>query len=299
MRVRDDRYDDLERRTLLLREVLVPVVDVPAEPNRRERLRAQTLLEIKEHALAQVAEGGADALSLNAVARAMRMSGPAIYRYFSSREELLTTLVAEASDDLADALQATSAAAAHQPPPQRVRAIAAAYRHWAIGHPHRYRLVFASRYGSGLLAPDRTIPAAHRSMTVFLEAIAALGSGRGPTPSDELTGQLYEWAGRRSGSADLPAEALQMSVLAWTRLHGLVSLEIEGAFAAMELDPSRLFDAELDYLVGRPQADMPALRASTATAAAASADEPVERLPATAPGPGRRRRPTSVTSTAP
>ncbi|MBV9196372.1 MAG: helix-turn-helix transcriptional regulator, partial [Solirubrobacterales bacterium] len=56
-------------------------------PSRRERLRAQTLAEIREHAYAQIAQGGPAALSLNGIAKAMGMSGPALYRYFSSRDE--------------------------------------------------------------------------------------------------------------------------------------------------------------------------------------------------------------------
>src|SRR5439155_13755155 len=48
-------------------------------PSRRERLRAQTLAEIREHAYAQIAQGGPTALSLNGIAKAMGMSGPALY----------------------------------------------------------------------------------------------------------------------------------------------------------------------------------------------------------------------------
>ncbi len=226
---------------------------VTQDGTRRERLRAQTLLEIKEHALAQVAEGGPEALSLNAVARAMRMSGPAIYRYFSSKDELLSVLVAEGWDELADSLQRAADAAQGDSPEVRLRAVAGAYRDWALAHPHRYRLVFASRYGSGVLSPERTIPAAHRNMAVLTEAVAALDPvAAGETVlAPELADQLQQWAQTRPGTADRPTATLQLSVLAWTRLHGLVSLEIEGAFAAMGIDPALLFAAELDHLVGR------------------------------------------------
>ena len=79
-----------------------------AEGTRRERLRAQTLAEIREHALAQLAQGGPEALSLNAIARTMRMSGPALYRYFASREDLLVALVTDSYDDLASAVEAAA-----------------------------------------------------------------------------------------------------------------------------------------------------------------------------------------------
>ncbi len=97
---------------------------MPPAPSRRARLREQTLAEIKEHALAQVAEAGAEALSLNAIGRAMGMSGPALYRYFASRDALLAALVADAYDDLADALEQAAAGArrrAPAAPPRRPR----------------------------------------------------------------------------------------------------------------------------------------------------------------------------------
>jgi AcrR family transcriptional regulator len=228
---------------------------VPDPPvlTRRERLRAQTLGEIKHHALAQVVEGGPEALSLSAIERAMGMSGPALYRYFASREDLLAALVADSYDDLADTLQAAAEAARRRAPEARLRALATAYRGWALAHPHRYRLVFSSTYGSGHLAPERTVPAAHRSMSLFLDAIAELGprgdpgTGRGTA----LDRQLERWARSRRDGAELPAAVLHLGVVAWTRLHGVVSLEIEGALASMELDAERLYEAEVDHLVAQ------------------------------------------------
>ena len=73
-------------------------------PSRRERLRAQTLAEIRKHGFAQLAEGGPAALSLTGIAKAMGMSGPALYRYFASRDDLLVALVEESYEDLAGTL---------------------------------------------------------------------------------------------------------------------------------------------------------------------------------------------------
>ena len=234
---------------------------------RRERLRAQTLAEIREHALAQVAQGGPEALSLNAIARAMQMSGPALYRYFSSRDDLLVALVADSHEDLADTIAAAAegVSALSATRGDRLRAVAAAYRGWALAHPHRYRLVFASRYGSGLLAPDRVVPAATRTMDVLSAAVADLRAAppdaapadtappgtapRGTAPPGSLVDQLERWQESRSGAAVLSPAALHLSVIAWTRLHGLVSLEIEGVFVSMGLDPDLLFDGEVEQVV--------------------------------------------------
>jgi hypothetical protein len=37
-------------------------------------------------------------------------------------------------------------------------------------------------------------------------------------------------------------------VLIWSRLHGLVSLEIAGNFASMGIDPGQVFEAQLGTL---------------------------------------------------
>ena len=234
---------------------------------RRERLRAQTLAEIRQHALTQVAQGGPEALSLNAIARTMRMSGPALYRYFASREDLLVALVADSYDDLAGTVEAACEGASTDPPTEgdHLRAVAAAYRGWALAHPHRYRLIFASRYGSGLLAPDSVLPAATRTMNAMSAAVAELraapqdaapqeATAQQPAPamaapSRPLAEQLTRWQQSRAGSSPLPPAALHLSVVAWTRLHGMVSLEIEGTFVSMGLDADQLFASEVQHLV--------------------------------------------------
>lgn len=222
-----------------------------AAPTRRERLRAQTLAEIKQHAVAQIAENGVEALSLMGVARAMGMSGPALYRYFASRDDLLAALVAEAWNDLAGSLEEASHAARRRTPAARFRAVCDAYRAWALEQPHRYRLALETDYGSGRFAPETTLPAAGRAMAVVLDAVADLG----PLPATRkgairaLDTQLELWIRTRVMRADLPPAALEMAVLAWTRMHGITSLELVGVFESMGLDPALLHRAEVDLLL--------------------------------------------------
>lgn len=216
----------------------------------RARLRAMTLEEIKKHAYAQIAEGGPGALSLNAIAKAMGMSGPAIYRYFASREDVMATLVTESFEDLADTMTAVAADAAGQAPERRLRAVAHAFRSWGLAAPHRYRLVFGSTYGTGELDPDRIIPAATRSMTALLTALGELdGSPPAVLKDRALARQLQKWGARQNTDTVLAPGDLLLGMLAWTRLHGIVSLEIEGFFDQVGVDPSRLYDNEIDHLV--------------------------------------------------
>ncbi len=225
----------------------------PVVPSRRARLRAQTLAEIKEHALAQVAEAGADALSLSAIARAMGMSGPALYRYFASRDALLAVLVADAYGDLADALEQAAAGARRRAPAARVRAVCDAYRDWALAQPHRYRLALGTSYGSGRFAPETTLPATGRSMVVLVDALAGLG----PLPAERpgairaLDRQIERWQRGREMHTELPPAVLELAIRTWTRLHGVVSLELEGVFEAMALDPALLHRAEVEHVLAQ------------------------------------------------
>ena len=221
-------------------------------PSRRDRLRAQTLAEIREHGFAQLAEGGPAALSLTGIAKAMGMSGPALYRYFASRDDLLVALVEESYEDLADTLTEVAYRTRSGTPEERLRAALNGTRQWALSQPHRYRLVFGSSYGSGELDPERIIPPAQRAMEIVLAALSELGPAeRAATVSDsELRRELVHWG---NGSEDSPHDprVLFLGLLAWTRIHGVISLEIEGFFEQIGIDPARIFKAEVDHLVAQ------------------------------------------------
>ena len=60
---------------------------------RRERYRLDTAAEAKRLAMGQLSNGGVGALSLNAIAREMGMTGPALYRYVGNRDDFLTELI--------------------------------------------------------------------------------------------------------------------------------------------------------------------------------------------------------------
>jgi AcrR family transcriptional regulator len=218
-------------------------------PSRRERLRAQTLAEIREHGLAQIAEGGPRALSLIGIAKAMGMSGPALYRYFASRDDLLMALAEQSWADIADTLTEEAKQAPTATPEERLRAALNGTRQWALRQPHLYRLVFGS-YGSGKLGTDRIIPPAQRTMEIVLAALSELGPAeRAAAVSDsELRREVVDWG---NGSEDSPHDprVLFLGLLAAVRIHGIISLEIEGFFEQVGVDPARLYEAEIDHLV--------------------------------------------------
>ncbi|HEY2237809.1 MAG TPA: TetR/AcrR family transcriptional regulator [Streptosporangiaceae bacterium] len=220
------------------------VDSVAGRPTRRERQRRQTLAEIKTRAVDQVAAGGAESVSLNAIARAMGMSPAALYRYFASRDALLAELVADAYGSLADALTvaASGGGGAHG----ALVAVAHAYRDWALANPNSYLLIFQTRSGSGLeLEPERVVAAAQRSMDVIL---SALGGAAGAELGPELAAQVEAW-GQRSQVPGLAAGQRYLGLLAWTRLHGLISLELGQHLTATGVDPALLYEAEVQSLL--------------------------------------------------
>ncbi|MFH8239548.1 TetR/AcrR family transcriptional regulator [Streptomyces sp. NPDC018321] len=204
----------------------------------RERYRAQVRAEIKEHAREQIATAGASALSLSAIAKRMGMSGPALYRYFAGRDELITELVTDAYRSLADTFRASAASGAD------LAGLAHAMRAWALADPQRYFLVFGTPV-PGYHAPADVTGIASETMAVILDACAALPyEGDGTAAFDAHLEGHRQWADGHPA----PPAALRRALSFWTRLHGVLSLELAGHFTGMSFDPALLFDAELNDL---------------------------------------------------
>ena len=200
---------------------------------RRERLRAATIIEIKEIARRHMAKNGAAALSLRAIAREMGMTSPALYRYFASRDDLVTALIVDAYNALADALEAARDGRAEDDHAERLSAIAYAYRNWALATPQEYALIFGTPIPAYEAPPDVTGPVAARSMMVFLGVLdAAQRSGAADLSdihaafSPALQKQVQPWVDKLNFSGD-PA-LLYLAISNWGMIHGLVSLEIFG-----------------------------------------------------------------------
>ncbi len=225
---------------------------MPDAPNRRERRRAETLAAIKEAAMEQLGDGGAQHVSLNAIGKRLGMTGPAIYRYFGSRDELLASIAVDSYGDLADAIEA-AARRPHRSGGARWHAVATQYRAWALRQPHRYRLVFSTVAGSGELAPQPIIAAASRSMAVLLDSIARATPADPPPVNRTLAGQLRDWQ-RRTDLPDLDDAILLAGLNAWTRLHGVISLELDGHLQSTGVDPQLIYQAEVSAII-RPWTD--------------------------------------------
>ncbi|MEY9877621.1 AcrR family transcriptional regulator [Streptacidiphilus sp. MAP12-33] len=215
----------------------------------RQRYRAQVREEIKQHAWEQVATAGASALSLNAIAKQMGMTGPALYRYFANRDELITELIRDAYRSLADTFRARVEAGGSLPD------LAAALRAWALADPQRYLLIYGTPV-PGYQAPEETTRIAGEVMAAVLDACAAgqlpepPPSPSPPSPSPSASALEAHLADHRAwaGPHPAPAPALRRALAFWSRLHGLLSLELAGHFTGMGFDPALLYAAETEAL---------------------------------------------------
>ncbi|MFF5160963.1 TetR/AcrR family transcriptional regulator [Streptomyces sp. NPDC000348] len=207
----------------------------------RARARIEVTAAIKEEARRQLAEEGAAKLSLRAVARELGMASSALYRYFPSRDDLLTALIIDAYDSLGAAVEAARDAAAGLGPVRRWTAVCEGARGWALGHPHEYALIYGTPV-PGYSAPETTIPAAARAAHVLIgilrDAHQGLGLAKPPLPA-ELRPEAVRMAADLA--PDLPPEVVATMVAAWAQLFGLIGFELFGQFNRVVEDRDTFF----------------------------------------------------------
>ncbi len=143
---------------------------MPPSTGLRARMRAELTNEIKDEARRQLAAEGAPGLSLRAVTRALGMASSAIYRYFPSRDELLTALIVDAYDAIGGAAEEADAHCGRDDYGGRWRAVGLAIRAWAIANPHEYALVYGSPV-PGYRAPEDTVDPASRVTLVLARMV--------------------------------------------------------------------------------------------------------------------------------
>jgi AcrR family transcriptional regulator len=198
-------------------------------PTPRQLARQQNLERIRELALAQLAESGADSLSLRAIARELNLVSSAIYRYYASRDELLTALIVDAYTDLADRMDEAVAAPRRGPRRRWVEACLA-MRAWAVAEPHRWALIYGSTI-PGYAAPPDTIEPAGRVVLALLRPVVESGATprvpERPLPR-ALGGQLD--AVSTGFGLDTDRSTMLALVAAFSQVVGVLTLELNGQF---------------------------------------------------------------------
>ena len=238
--------------------------DVAAPLTRRQRLRASTLADIQDTARRHITELGAANLSLRALARDLGMSAPALYRYYDSRDALLTDLLVDCFLSLADSLESARDAQPEGDLGARLAAAALAYRDWALAHPAEFTLVFGAPV-PGYAAPEDgpTNDAGARFGQVFLELILTAWFERQFPVDDEaslepsLVAALEQCRTDYALPPEVPLGVLALWLQGWGRLHGLISLEVFGHLSWVLPDGTGLFRAEVRTMLDRLAVEQP------------------------------------------
>jgi AcrR family transcriptional regulator len=204
---------------------------------------------IKDTAWKQIAEYGASALSLRAIARELKITAPAIYNYFPDRDALVTALIIDAFTSFGDSQLEARDAVPVEDVEGRLRAIGLAYRGWAHAYPQRYQLIFGTPI-PGYEAPlMEVLPSSARSISALVSVVEQLRTaGRLNAPSFPQVKAEYKVSFEMWKTYGGDAELLSLSVamLIWSRVHGIVSLEIGGNLPPFGKKGDDLYLHELD-----------------------------------------------------
>jgi AcrR family transcriptional regulator len=213
----------------------------------RARVRAGLVEEIKGIARRHVAEQGASALSLRAVAREVGMVSSGIYRYFPSRDDLLTALIVDAYNQFGAAVEDAASRRRRADFLTRWMTMSTAVREWAIANPHEWALLYGTPV-PGYAAPQDTIDPAGLAPLAFLRVVAdglEAGSVRSvPTTWPRALradfAKLCDDAG-----LDVPDDVMGRALAAWATLFGSVNLELFGHLHNVISDYPAYFEAQM------------------------------------------------------
>lgn len=229
--------------------------EVRRRPTRRQRLRDQTTAEILASARHRLATDGASAVTLRAIARDLNTGVSSIYRYFASRDDLITALLVEAFHSQADAV---AAAAAERPDPvDALPAALHAYRSWSLAHPTEFALAYGTPLPGYQAPPDRTIEPGARVGGQIIELVTELWRA-GRLRADRMQHRdAILSASERAGldalaqrrGYDAPVALLSLAVDVIARVHGFVVMEVFGQLRPITSEPAEMFNRTVDEVL--------------------------------------------------
>jgi AcrR family transcriptional regulator len=213
----------------------------------RAAARAEMTEQIKQTAREHLAVDGPD-LSLRAVARDLGVVSSAVYRYFASRDELLTALIIDGYDSMGEAGESAEAAVPRRELSARWFALGRAVRDWSRERPAEYALLYGSPI-PGYAAPQDTIESAQR-LVLVAAAILRDGVERGviEIPADRLPKAVRADVERISaypGCEGVPPTLVARWLTVWAQLFGTISFELFGRFANTVNDVDAYYEHQL------------------------------------------------------
>jgi AcrR family transcriptional regulator len=210
---------------------------------------------IKETAWKLIAKNGASSLSLRAIARELKITAPAIYNYFPSRDDLVTALAVDALLSLEESQKKSIELIPVDKLEKRLTMLGLAYRDWALQHEQHYQLIFSTTI-PGYEMPDKSvIHAAAWAMLPLIETVQALYAlsklrvERLPKLTTKLKAMLKRWKESIGESGrKVNIEALYLAFVIWSRVHGLVTLELCHQTPPFVTDPGEIYRREVESI---------------------------------------------------
>lgn len=206
---------------------------------------------IKDTAWKQIAEFGAPALSLRAIARELKITAPAIYNYFPDRDALVTALIIDAYQSFGDSQIEARDVVPVDDISGRMLAIGLAYRNWAHTYPQRYQLIFGTPI-PGYEAPlMEVLPFGARSLSALVSVVeqlrvaGKLNINLFPEVKAEFKVGFEMW---KTYGGDVDVLSLSVAMVIWARVHGIVSLEIAGSLPLFGTSGNDLYIYEMNSI---------------------------------------------------
>jgi AcrR family transcriptional regulator len=189
-----------------------------------------------------MAEQGAPALSLREVAREMNLVSSALYRYFPTRDDLLTALIVDAYNDLGAFAERAAARVPRDEPRRRLHAAASAIRKWARANPNEYALLYGSPV-PGYEAPPFTVePAARVALVLGSIVVDAWQQSNLRSDEDETTLKgVLETRALDAVMPGVPESVRALSLMMWSQIFGCISFELFGHYVGTVRNANRFF----------------------------------------------------------
>jgi AcrR family transcriptional regulator len=213
-------------------------------PSRAEA-RAHQIETIKSTSRRLMAERGAPGLSLREVTREMGLVSSAIYRYFPTRDDLLTALIVDAYNDLGASAERAVLRCSKHDAASRLRAAASSMRKWAKSNPNEYALIYGSPVPGYEAATRATMVLANIITDAWRESSVAL---RPPDPRASF-GAMLELSRMEEAMPGVPNVIRARGLMVWTLIFGFVSFELFGSYRGSVRNANKYFDFVLDELV--------------------------------------------------
>ena len=206
--------------------------------------------EIKETARKLMGEKGTAGLSIRAIAREMEITAPALYHYYDNLDALITDLILDSFNNLADTLLVKREQCPDGAYQECIMDLLREYRQWALSHPTDFELIYGNPIPGYEAPAEITMPASARTMQVISKVVVkALEAGEMMPPKEfhQVNPKIREHLAKINElrGFDAPIEVYYISTLGWIQIHGFVMLELFGHLEPVVGDIDQFFENQL------------------------------------------------------